>query len=100
MRWRLSAASAPRRRRKWRSRSQNGRRVLKDELNSDASVNALPIGFPFLFGSDSMDHFHYRDRVLHCEDVAVRKLAETYGTPLYVYSKATLLHHLSELQKA
>ena len=41
-----------------------------------------------------MDHFHYRNRVLHCEDVPVRALAENYGTPLYVYSKATLLHHL------
>ena len=47
-----------------------------------------------------MDHFHYRDRVLHCEDVPVRTLAETYGTPLYVYSKATLLHHLRQLQQA
>lgn len=47
-----------------------------------------------------MDHFHYRKRLLHCEEVPVRTLAETYGTPLYVYSKATLLHHLSELQKA
>ena len=27
-----------------------------------------------------------------------RTLAETYGTPLYVYSKATLLHHLRQLQ--
>ncbi|HEV3022794.1 MAG TPA: diaminopimelate decarboxylase [Pirellulales bacterium] len=47
-----------------------------------------------------MDHFQYRDRVLHCEEVPVRKLAEAYGTPLYVYSKATLLHHLSQLKKA
>jgi diaminopimelate decarboxylase len=47
-----------------------------------------------------MDHFRYRDRVLHCEEVPVRKLAEAYGTPLYVYSKATLLHHLGQLQKA
>ncbi len=47
-----------------------------------------------------MDHFHYRDRVLHCEEVPVRKLAEAYGTPLYVYSKATLLHHLGQVQKA
>src|SRR6266851_838749 len=47
-----------------------------------------------------MDHFNYRNRVLHCEDVPVRKLAEPYGTPLYVYSKATLLHHLGQLQKA
>src|SRR5262249_42673674 len=27
-------------------------------------------------------------------------LAEAYGTPLFVYSKATLLHHLGQLQKA
>src|SRR5690349_3776471 len=47
-----------------------------------------------------MDHFHYRGRVLHCEDVPVRTLAETYGTPLWVYSKATLLHHLTQLQQA
>lgn len=47
-----------------------------------------------------MDHFHYRKRILHCEDVPVRQLADLYGTPLFVYSKATLLHHLGQLQKA
>src|SRR5947209_10474373 len=47
-----------------------------------------------------MDHFSYSDRKLFCEAVPVRQLAETYGTPLYVYSKATLLHHLHQLQKA
>lgn len=47
-----------------------------------------------------MDHFHYRNRVLHCEDVALTKLAEQYGTPLWVYSRQTLLHHLGALQKA
>jgi diaminopimelate decarboxylase len=47
-----------------------------------------------------MDFFQYRDRVLHCEDVPVSELARTYGTPLYVYSKRTLLHYLSELQRA
>lgn len=47
-----------------------------------------------------MDHFHYRDRILHCEDVPVAALAESYGTPLFVYSKATLLHHLRQIQKA
>lgn len=47
-----------------------------------------------------MDHFRYRDRILYCEDVPVRALAETYGTPVYVYSKATLLHHLRQLQDA
>ncbi|MFQ3649223.1 MAG: diaminopimelate decarboxylase [Gemmataceae bacterium] len=47
-----------------------------------------------------MDHFVYRDRQLFCEEVPVRSLAETYGTPLFVYSTATLLHHLKQLQTA
>src|SRR5437588_6259076 len=47
-----------------------------------------------------MDFFNYRDRVLHCEDVAVPTLAAAYGTPLYVYSRRTLLHHLTQLQQA
>src|SRR5258707_10000241 len=47
-----------------------------------------------------MDHFHYRDRILHCDQVPVSVLAEKYGTPLYVYSKSTLLHHLGQLQRA
>ena len=47
-----------------------------------------------------MDHFHYQDRSLHCEQVPVATLAEKYGTPLYVYSKATLLHHLHQIQSA
>jgi diaminopimelate decarboxylase len=47
-----------------------------------------------------MDHFIYRNRQLFCEDVPVADLAQKYGTPLYVYSKATLLHHLHQLQTA
>ena len=47
-----------------------------------------------------MDHFSYQNRLLHCEDVPVPELAARYGTPLYVYSKATLLHHLRQLQTA
>jgi diaminopimelate decarboxylase len=47
-----------------------------------------------------MDFFRYRDRVLHCEDVPVAELAAAYGTPLFVYSQATLLQNLGELQKA
>jgi diaminopimelate decarboxylase len=47
-----------------------------------------------------MDHFVYRDRNLFCEDVPVTELAEKYGTPLYVYSEATLLHHLKQIQTA
>ena len=47
-----------------------------------------------------MDFFRYRDRALHCEDVPVAELAAAYGTPLFAYSRATLLHHLGELQNA
>ncbi|MBP3954246.1 diaminopimelate decarboxylase [Gemmata sp. G18] len=47
-----------------------------------------------------MDHFDYRDRTLFCEDVPVPELAEKYGTPLYVYSQATLLDRLKEVQTA
>jgi diaminopimelate decarboxylase len=47
-----------------------------------------------------MDFFHYRNRSLHCEDVPVSALAAAYGTPLYVYSQRTLLHHLTQLQQA
>ena len=41
----------------------------------------------------SVDHFNYKDDSLFCEDVAISTLAETYGTPLYVYSRATLERH-------
>ncbi len=47
-----------------------------------------------------MDHFTYKNRILHCDDVPVPALAEKYGTPLYVYSKKTLQHHLKQLQSA
>ncbi len=47
-----------------------------------------------------MDHFDYRDGVLHCEDVSLEALAETYGTPLYVYSSATLTRHYRVFKQA
>jgi diaminopimelate decarboxylase len=47
-----------------------------------------------------MDHFEYLNGKLFCEDVPVSELAEKYGTPLYIYSQATLLHHLGQIQTA
>jgi diaminopimelate decarboxylase len=47
-----------------------------------------------------MDHFQYRNRALFCEDVPLAEIAAKYGTPTFVYSEATLLHHLSEIQTA
>ena len=40
-----------------------------------------------------MDHFEYQNGTLYCEDVPITQLAEQYGTPLYVYSRATLERH-------
>jgi diaminopimelate decarboxylase len=40
-----------------------------------------------------MDHFNYRDGVLHAEDVPLTRIAEAVGTPAYVYSSATLESH-------
>ncbi len=40
-----------------------------------------------------MDYFDYQNDQLYCEQVPLRTLAETYGTPLYVYSRATLERH-------
>jgi len=40
-----------------------------------------------------LDHFNYKNGALFCEAVAISELAETYGTPLYVYSRATLERH-------
>ena len=45
-----------------------------------------------------MDHFLYRNGVLHAEEVAVPVIAEAAGTPCYVYSAATLRRHYQVLQ--
>jgi diaminopimelate decarboxylase len=37
-----------------------------------------------------MDNFEYRDGRLHCEDMNLERIAEEYGTPLYVYSRDAL----------
>ncbi len=40
-----------------------------------------------------MDHFNYQSGQLMAEDVSLAELAEQHGTPLFVYSKATLVRH-------
>jgi len=40
-----------------------------------------------------MNHFELRGGELHCEDVALSAIAEAVGTPVYVYSTATLERH-------
>ena len=40
-----------------------------------------------------MNYFEYREGQLFAEDLPITQLAEQYGTPLYVYSRATLTRH-------
>ncbi|BEV01594.1 diaminopimelate decarboxylase [Novosphingobium olei] len=40
-----------------------------------------------------MDHFHQVAGVLHAEDVPLPRIAAEVGTPVYVYSRATLTRH-------
>jgi diaminopimelate decarboxylase len=47
-----------------------------------------------------MHSFHYRDGELFCEDVALARVAEEFGTPLYVYSAGTILDHYRRLEAA
>ncbi len=47
-----------------------------------------------------MDHFTYRGGVLHAEEVPLPEIAATVGTPVYVYSAATLARHYQVFQEA
>lgn len=47
-----------------------------------------------------MDHFLYKNGVLHAEDVPVADIAAAVGTPFYVYSTATLLRHFRLFDEA
>ena len=47
-----------------------------------------------------MDHFIYRNGVLHAEDVSISEIASAVGTPFYVYSTATLERHYQVFDEA
>lgn len=47
-----------------------------------------------------MHAFHYQNHDLFCEETSLAELAEAHGTPLYVYSGATLLDHYRRLDQA
>lgn len=48
------------------------------------------VGFPF---------FQYKQGVLHAEEISLPHIAQQYGTPTYVYSKAALMANLKEFQE-
>ena len=47
-----------------------------------------------------MDHFQIRNGELHCEDVPLAEIAASVGTPVYVYSTATMCRHVAALRSA
>src|SRR3982750_2347531 len=47
-----------------------------------------------------MDFFAYKNGELYCEDIPAEKIAREVGTPAYVYSKATFLHHYRQIGEA
>jgi diaminopimelate decarboxylase len=47
-----------------------------------------------------VDHFEYRGGALYAEDVPVAEIAARYGTPCYVYSRATLERHYRAFDQA
>ncbi|MFI3179743.1 MAG: diaminopimelate decarboxylase [Methylococcaceae bacterium] len=47
-----------------------------------------------------MDYFNYRDNELFAEDIAVQDIVKKYGSPCYIYSRATLERHWYAFDKA
>jgi len=47
-----------------------------------------------------MDYFNYKNGRLFAEDVSVERIIKDVGTPVYIYSKATFIDHLTKIQKA
>lgn len=47
-----------------------------------------------------MDHFNYKNGELYAEDVPVAKIAADFGTPVYIYSSATLTHHFKVIAES
>jgi diaminopimelate decarboxylase len=47
-----------------------------------------------------MDSFAYQEGCLHAEQVDLQQLADQHGTPLYVYSRATLERHWHAFDRA
>jgi diaminopimelate decarboxylase len=47
-----------------------------------------------------MDHFHVRDGEINCEQVPLAEIAAAVGTPVYIYSTATMCRHVAALSEA
>ncbi len=56
--------------------------------------------YAFTIEVHSMNPFTFRNGELYCEDVPISRLVEEYGTPLWVYSRAKLVHEFDAINQA
>ena len=47
-----------------------------------------------------MHYFSFKNGQLYCENVAVSRVAKTAGTPVYIYSKRTIVEHYRKIDEA
>jgi diaminopimelate decarboxylase len=80
--------------------------VASFSLRNDAAAiprsDKSPFQRPNLSRMDGavMDHFTLRDGELHAEDLSLAEIADAVGTPVYVYSAATLRRHAQVFREA
>ncbi len=47
-----------------------------------------------------MHHFRYRDNEFYCEATKVSQITKRFGTPIYIYSRQTLIDHYQKIKQA
>lgn len=47
-----------------------------------------------------MHQFYYKGKEIYCEEVKLSELIKKFGTPLYVYSRNTIVNHFNTLKTA
>ncbi len=74
--------------------------VSPDGISKDTGEGTdHPTSHP-LINAPIVNHFAYRSGELHVEDVALRRVAEAFGTPCYVYSRAALTEAFNDIDQA
>src|SRR5690606_21331677 len=83
--------------------AEHAGRTAKSAIGPDANDgtrSALRSRSSSLTGFEPVNHFEYRDGVLHAEGVPVPEIAKSVGTPFYCYSTATLERHYKVFSEA
>ena len=47
-----------------------------------------------------MHDFTFKKKQLYCESVPVKKIADEVGTPVYIYSRETIIYHYLKMKNA